>query len=85
MLLGTTYDMVRIMGGWVRLADAGLVRGAARNAAACMAEQQARRLDEARTMRDLRSIEGTIDLRPDLHRGDLVGAAPRVAAAPARG
>ncbi len=72
MLLGTTYDMVRIMGGWVRLADAGLAKGAARNAASCMAASQARRLDEARTMRDLRSIERTIDLRTP-----AVAVAPR--------
>ncbi len=60
MIRQSTHVMVRKVNGWVRLADASLARGAAYNAAAGVAVREARRLDEARTLRDLRSIERTL-------------------------
>jgi hypothetical protein len=56
MRMGTTPDVVRIMGVLIRRADAELVRSAARNAAHSVEAEHARRLDDARTMRDLQSI-----------------------------
>jgi hypothetical protein len=56
MRMGTTPDVVKIMGVWIRRADAGLARSAARNAAHSVEAEQARRLDDARTMRDLQGI-----------------------------
>jgi hypothetical protein len=56
MMVSTTSEVVRIMGVWVRRADAGLARGAARNAAASMADHRARRLEEIRTLRDLQAL-----------------------------
>jgi hypothetical protein len=52
------------MGALVRRAEATLVDGAARNAAAGVEDERARRLDELRTLRELRAL----------------GAAPPVAA-----
>lgn len=51
-----TPDVVRIMGVWVRRADAGLARSAARNAAHSMEDRRTRELDDARTLRDLRRL-----------------------------
>jgi hypothetical protein len=51
-----TTDVVRIMGVWVRRADAGLARSAARNAAHSMEDRRTRELDDARTLRDLRNL-----------------------------
>jgi hypothetical protein len=56
LLVQATSEVVRVMGVWVRRADAGLLDQATRNAAAGVAEPQARRMDEARTMRDLRRL-----------------------------
>jgi hypothetical protein len=56
MLVLATSEVVRVMGVWVRRADAGLLERAARNAAAGVAEPHARRMDEARTLRDLRRL-----------------------------
>ena len=56
MLVLATSEVVRVMGVWVRRADAGLLEGAARNAATAVAEPHARQLDEARTLRDLRRL-----------------------------
>lgn len=56
MRVGTTPDVVRYMGVWIRRADAGLARSAARNAAHSVEAEQARRLEDARTMRDLQGI-----------------------------
>jgi hypothetical protein len=56
MRMGTTPEVVRIMGVLIRRADAGLARSAARNAAHSVEAEQVRRLDDARTMRDLQSI-----------------------------
>src|SRR4051794_8033963 len=53
MLVLATSEVVRVMGVWVRRADAGLAQGAARNAAARVADRDARDLDEARTLRDV--------------------------------
>jgi hypothetical protein len=56
MRMTATPDVVRIMGVLIRRADAGLARSAARNAAHSVEAEQARRLEDARTMRDLQSI-----------------------------
>ena len=56
MRVAATSEVVRVMGVWVRRADAGLLEGATRNAAAAAAEPHARRMDEARTLRDLRRL-----------------------------
>lgn len=56
MRVSATSEVVRIMGVWVRRADAGLARSAARNAAHSVEAAQARRLDDARTLRDLQGI-----------------------------
>lgn len=56
MLVNTTSDVVRIMGVWVRKADAGLARSAAMNAALSMDAERSRELDDARTLRDLALI-----------------------------
>jgi hypothetical protein len=56
MRMNTTPDVVRIMGVLIRRADAELARSAARNAAYSVEAERARRLEDARTMRDLQSI-----------------------------
>ncbi len=56
MRVTATSEVVRIMGVWVRRADAGLARSAARNAAHSMDDTRSRQLDDARTLRDLQSI-----------------------------
>jgi hypothetical protein len=56
MLVSTTSDVVRIMGVWVRRADAGLARSAAINAAHSVDAERSRELDDARTLRDLARI-----------------------------
>jgi hypothetical protein len=56
MLVNTTTDVVRIMGVWVRRADAGLARSAALNAAHSVDADRSRQIDDARTMRDLAKI-----------------------------
>ena len=59
MRVTATSEVVRIMGVWIKRADAGLALSAARNAAHSVEAEQARRLDDARTMRDLHSIDPT--------------------------
>jgi len=56
MLMNATTDVVRIMGVWVRRADAGLARSAALNAALSVDADRTRQIDDARTMRDLAKI-----------------------------
>jgi hypothetical protein len=56
MRVTATSEVVRIMGIWVRRADAGLARSAARNAAHSMDASRSRQLDDARTLRDLQRI-----------------------------
>jgi len=51
------HDMVRLVAEWARVADEGLARRAADNAADGVAGVRARRLEEARTMRDLRTLD----------------------------
>ena len=53
MMVSATSEVVRIMGVWVRRADAGLARAAARNAASSIADLSARRFEAARTLREL--------------------------------
>ena len=59
MIVNTTTEVVRIMGIWVRRADAGLARSAALNAALSMDTERSRELDDARTLRDLSKIPTT--------------------------
>ena len=74
MMVSATSEVVRIMGVWVRRADAGLARRAAHNAAASVADHQARRLDEARTLRDLAAV---LPVRsPAAAASDSAGTAP---------
>ena len=63
MLVVATSEVVRVMGVWVRRADAGLAQGAARNAAVGVADRHVRRMEEARTLRDLRRLRlpGDVD------------------------
>jgi hypothetical protein len=64
MLVNTTTDVVRLMGGWVRRADAGLARSAALNAAHSVDAHRSRELDDARTMRDLAKIPAATTANP---------------------
>lgn len=69
-MVSATSEVIRIMGIWVRRADAGLAAGAARNAAASMADHRARRLDEVRALHDLQALlrtdpSGTATGAPD--------------------
>jgi hypothetical protein len=56
-LLLTPHRVVHALGDLLRHADAVLSRGAARNAAVSVAVRQARILEDARTLRDLRRVE----------------------------
>ena len=49
-------DVVRMMSALARRADQVLVRSAARNAARSVQNQDVRRLDDVRTLRDLEQI-----------------------------
>lgn len=72
MMVSATSEVVRIMGRWVRHADAGLARGAVRNAAASMADHRARRLDEIRALRDLQALppaEPATETATSVHAG----------------
>jgi hypothetical protein len=53
MLMTSTSEIVHAVLSLARRADSTLAQGAARNAAVCVAERGARRLEDARTMRDL--------------------------------
>lgn len=56
MMVLTTSDVVRVMGVWVRRADAGLARTAAHNAASELSRHQAARRDDAQALRDLNQL-----------------------------
>jgi hypothetical protein len=60
VLVIATSDIVRVMGVWVRRADAGLADRAVRNAAAGVADRSSRRMEDARTMRDLRRLSASV-------------------------
>jgi hypothetical protein len=58
----------RLVGALVRRADASLAHGAAQNAAASIADSRTRRMEELRTLRDLRALDGAPGLTlPPLH------------------
>ena len=62
MLTSATSDVVRLMGGLVRLADGRLVRTAAMNAARSVDDaRRGRQLEDLRTMRDLMKIPSARD------------------------
>jgi hypothetical protein len=69
MRVTATADVVRIMGIWVRRADAGLARSAARNAAYSVEAERSRELEDARTLRDLHNITPAGPAEPTAHRG----------------
>ncbi len=56
MLVTATSEVVRIMGTWVRRADAGLAQTAARNAAVSLADAQVQRMEYVRAMRDMTTL-----------------------------
>jgi hypothetical protein len=64
MLVATTNEIIRVMGVWVRRADARLASGAVRNAAIQVASFEQRRLEDARTMRDLRNLRPAESFTP---------------------
>ena len=72
MLVTATSEVVRVMGRWVRRADAGLALTAARNAAASVQDSRAQRLDALRTLRDLDGVLG------DQGSASATGAAGRI-------
>lgn len=82
MLVSATSEVVRIMGAWVRRADAGLAVSAARNAAESVADAQTRHIDEARALRDLSSALG-VDLVPSQRTHGDSPAVGRVGKSPA--
>lgn len=53
MLMTATSEIVHAVLSLARRADSKLAQGATRNAAVLVAERGARRLEDARTMRDL--------------------------------
>ena len=71
-MIPTPTDGVARIVAFVRLADATLAHGAARNAAASVAASRSRHLEELRTLRDLRAVE------------EAFGAQERHAVRPAR-
>lgn len=56
MLTTATAEFLRAFTDLARRADTGLARQAARNAAIVVAEHGARRLEDARTLRDLHRL-----------------------------
>jgi hypothetical protein len=78
MLLTTTNELLRAVVALALRADGGLVEGAARNAAVVVAERGTRRLDDARTMRDLARIGFADDAASPAP--ELPGAASRPSA-----
>lgn len=60
-MISTSTEVLRVMGVWVRRADAGLARGAARNAADSAMETERRRLEDLRTLRDLAAAEEAVE------------------------
>ena len=88
MLVIATSEVVRIMGVWVRRADAGLARSAAANAAGSLRDRRQHEIDSARVLRDLNTAQprtpwprsGAVRVRPrspEPHRTEhLVRAFP---------
>jgi len=56
-MVSTSSEVLRVMGVWVRRADAGLARTAARNAGQSRIELHRPTIDGARTLRDLSDLE----------------------------
>jgi hypothetical protein len=54
-MISTSSDVLRVMGAWMRRADAGLARSAARNAARGVREGQLRRIEGLRALHDLKA------------------------------
>lgn len=60
-MISTSTEVLRVMGVWVRRADAGLARGAARNAADSAMDNERRRMEDLRTLRDLAAAQETAE------------------------
>lgn len=71
MVVLATTEVMRIMGVWVRRADAGLAIGAVRNAASGVALDRNRTLEDSHALRDLdtalrrRTVPPPRQTRPD--------------------
>jgi triphosphoribosyl-dephospho-CoA synthetase len=78
VLVVTTSEVMRIMGVWVRRADAGLAVGAARNAATSVAEARTRSAQGAHALQDL---DEALDRRGVLPPPSSASVRPEVAAA----
>jgi hypothetical protein len=74
MLVATTNEIIRVMSVWIRRADARLAGGAARNAAIQVAFPEQRRLEDARTMRDLRNLRPAESVTPMARHREPRGA-----------
>jgi len=75
MLVAVTNEIIRVMSAWFRRADARLACDAADNAAIKVASRDQRRLEDARTMRDLRNLLPADSLTPRAHQHIPQGAA----------
>jgi hypothetical protein len=74
VLVATTNGIIRVLGVWIRRADGGMARGAARNAATQVASRDHRRLEDARTMRDLRNLRPAESFTPMARHREPHGA-----------
>jgi hypothetical protein len=74
MLVAVTNEIIRVMSAWFRRADARLVGDAAGNAAIEVASRDQRRLEDARTMRDLRNLLPADSFTPRAHQHTPHGA-----------
>jgi hypothetical protein len=74
VLVAAPNEIIRVMGVWIRRADARLASGAVRNAAMQVASHQQRQLDEARTLRDLRKLRPATSFTTMARHGEADGA-----------
>jgi len=74
MLVASTNGIIRVMGAWIRRADARLASGAVRNAAIQVACGEQRRLEDARTRRDLRNLRPAESFTPMARHREPQGA-----------
>jgi hypothetical protein len=74
VLVASTNGIIRVMGVWIRRADARLASGAVRNAAIQVACGEQRRLEDARTRRDLRSLRPAESFTPMARHREPQGA-----------
>jgi hypothetical protein len=70
MLVATPNEIIRLMGVWTRRVDGRLANDAARNAALQVVLGEQRRLEDARTMRDLRNLRPAEAFTPMAPHGE---------------